>query len=90
MASLGATELVIIGVLILTLAVAFVGFVIFVGVRVMRARRPFDGSGSHGSFDLATKVRGLKSQGRYEQAVLLVRGETGLVEEEARSFVDRA
>ncbi|GAA4583878.1 hypothetical protein GCM10023194_22330 [Planotetraspora phitsanulokensis] len=65
-------------------------FVIYVGVKVLSALKPFSNAGSFGPFDLATKVRGLKSQGRYEQAVLLVRGETGLVEEEARSFVDRA
>ncbi|GII27481.1 hypothetical protein [Planotetraspora mira] len=89
MAGIGAPELVII-VLVLALAGSLVGFVIFMSGRAARARRPFDGSVSHGSFDLATKVRGLKSQGRYEQAVLLVRGETGFGEEEARSFVDRA
>jgi hypothetical protein len=89
MSGIGAPELVIIA-LVLALAGSFVAFVIFVSGRVARARRPFDGSVSHGSFDLATKVRGLKAQGRYEQAVLLVRGETGLVEEDARSFVDRA
>ncbi|MBB5967890.1 50S ribosomal protein L7/L12 [Planomonospora venezuelensis] len=38
--------------------------------------------------DLADRVRGLKASGRAEQAVLLVRGETGMAEDEARSFVD--
>ncbi|GII04883.1 ribosomal protein L7/L12 [Planobispora takensis] len=37
--------------------------------------------------DLADRVRGLKEAGRTEQAVLLVRGETGMTEDEARRFV---
>ncbi|MBG0831895.1 ribosomal protein L7/L12 [Planomonospora sp. ID67723] len=37
--------------------------------------------------DLAGRVRELKASGRAEQAVLLVRGETGMAEAEARSFV---
>ncbi|MFC4533800.1 hypothetical protein [Sphaerisporangium dianthi] len=38
--------------------------------------------------DLATRVRELKAAGREEQAVHLVRGETGMGEHEARTFVD--
>lgn len=38
--------------------------------------------------DLATRVRGLKAAGRAEQAIHLVRGETGMDEREARLFVD--
>ncbi|MEU6740951.1 hypothetical protein [Streptosporangium sandarakinum] len=38
--------------------------------------------------DLATRVRHLKAAGRAEQAVFLVRGETGMDEADARRFVD--
>ncbi|GAA1270538.1 hypothetical protein GCM10009677_24160 [Sphaerisporangium rubeum] len=38
--------------------------------------------------DLATRVRRLKAAGRDEQAIFLVRGETGMEEQEARLFVD--
>lgn len=38
--------------------------------------------------DLAERVRRLKAEGRREQAVFLVRGETGMTEEEANAFVD--
>lgn len=38
--------------------------------------------------DLATRVRLLKDTGRDEQAVLLVRGETGMSEPDAQHFVD--
>ncbi|MEU4538733.1 ribosomal protein L7/L12 [Streptosporangium sp. NPDC023825] len=38
--------------------------------------------------DLATRVRELKAAGRAEQAVYLVRGETGMGEHEAELFVD--
>ncbi len=37
--------------------------------------------------DLAGRVRSLKAEGRVEQAVFLVRGETGMNEAEATSFV---
>ncbi|WP_220183360.1 ribosomal protein L7/L12 [Sphaerisporangium album] len=37
--------------------------------------------------DLATRARGLKADGRAEQAVYLVRGETGMGQEEAEAFV---
>ncbi|GAA4576399.1 hypothetical protein [Planotetraspora kaengkrachanensis] len=63
--------------------------VVLVAVRGARARSVGRSVGSGGPADLATKVRGLKSQGRYEQAVFLVRGETGFSEDAARSFVDR-
>ncbi|WP_214410306.1 ribosomal protein L7/L12 [Sphaerisporangium fuscum] len=39
--------------------------------------------------DLATRVRRLKSEGRTEQAVFLVRGETGMNEPDAQAFVDQ-
>ncbi|WP_157594795.1 hypothetical protein [Streptosporangium amethystogenes] len=38
--------------------------------------------------DLATRVRELKAAGRAEQAVYLVRGETGMGEHEAELFVE--
>ncbi|MEV7966908.1 hypothetical protein AB0O34_13125 [Sphaerisporangium sp. NPDC088356] len=38
--------------------------------------------------DLATRVRELKAAGRQEQAVYLVRGETGMDSREAHLFVD--
>ncbi|MFF0248768.1 hypothetical protein ACWDR9_29375 [Streptosporangium sandarakinum] len=38
--------------------------------------------------DLATRVRHLKAAGRAEQAVFLVRGETGMDEADAERFVD--
>ncbi|WP_440071946.1 ribosomal protein L7/L12 [Streptosporangium sp. OZ121] len=38
--------------------------------------------------DLATRVRELKAAGRAEQAIYLVRGETGMGEHEAELFVD--
>ncbi|MBX6169767.1 MAG: ribosomal protein L7/L12 [Thermobispora bispora] len=38
--------------------------------------------------DLASRVRGLKAAGRSEQAVFLVRGETGMSQSEAERFVD--
>ncbi|GIH96858.1 ribosomal protein L7/L12 [Planobispora siamensis] len=47
---------------------------------------PKGASPLHG--DLAERVRDLKEGGRSEQAVLLVRGETGMTEDEARRFVE--
>jgi hypothetical protein len=38
--------------------------------------------------DLAARVRALKADGRAEQAVLLVRGETGMSQSEAEIFVE--
>lgn len=38
--------------------------------------------------DLATRVRGLKAAGRTEQAVFLVRGETGMDQTAAEAFVN--
>ncbi|WP_327092725.1 ribosomal protein L7/L12 [Nonomuraea sp. NBC_01738] len=38
--------------------------------------------------DLATRVRELRAAGRTEQAVLLVRGETGMNQADAERFVD--
>ncbi|MFF3665594.1 ribosomal protein L7/L12 [Microtetraspora malaysiensis] len=38
--------------------------------------------------DLASRVRELKAAGRAEQAVFLVRGETGMSQTEAETFVD--
>ncbi|WP_436757842.1 ribosomal protein L7/L12 [Streptosporangium sp. V21-05] len=51
------------------------------------AGAPGDGGAAAGP-DLATRVRGLKAAGRAEQAVYLVRGETGMGEREAELFVD--
>ncbi|GAA0373103.1 hypothetical protein GCM10009530_24240 [Microbispora corallina] len=42
----------------------------------------------HGQSDLASRVRELKAAGRTEQAVYLVRGETGMGQTEAETFVD--
>ncbi|MBG0823219.1 50S ribosomal protein L7/L12 [Planomonospora sp. ID91781] len=41
-----------------------------------------------GGADLAGRVRELKAAGRAEQALFLVRGETGMAEADARRFVD--
>ncbi|WP_449066133.1 50S ribosomal protein L7/L12 [Planomonospora algeriensis] len=41
-----------------------------------------------GGADLADRVRELKAAGRAEQALFLVRGETGMAEADARRFVD--
>jgi hypothetical protein len=41
-----------------------------------------------GGADLADRVRELKTAGRAEQALFLVRGETGMAEADARRFVD--
>ncbi|MEV8637908.1 ribosomal protein L7/L12 [Streptosporangium sp. NPDC051023] len=60
---------------------------------------PFPGHLSHpggpppelpqrGGADLADRVRDLKASGRAEQAVFLVRGETGMTEPDAWRFVD--
>ena len=38
--------------------------------------------------DLATRVRELKAAGRAEQAIHLVRGETGMGQREAELFLD--
>ncbi|WP_157253535.1 hypothetical protein [Nonomuraea typhae] len=38
--------------------------------------------------DLAWRVRDMKAAGRTEQAVFLVRGETGMGEDDARRFVN--
>ena len=42
----------------------------------------------HAGPDLASRVRALKASGRAEQAVFLVRGETGMGQSEAERFVD--
>ncbi|MEV7014067.1 hypothetical protein [Streptosporangium sp. NPDC051022] len=59
----------------------------------MISRTPHPGGTSaglpHGGVpDLAARVRDLKASGRAEQAVLLVRGETGMAEADAWRFVD--
>ncbi|MEV4184768.1 hypothetical protein AB0J28_25425 [Streptosporangium canum] len=48
---------------------------------------PLSPPGYYGT-DLATRVRLLKTTGRSGQAVLLVRGETGMSEPDAQRFVD--
>ncbi|GAA3040028.1 hypothetical protein [Streptosporangium longisporum] len=45
-------------------------------------------AGANGAGDLASRVRALKAAGRAEQAVHLVRGETGMGEREAVLFVE--
>ncbi|MGC5013446.1 ribosomal protein L7/L12 [Streptosporangium sp. DT93] len=45
-------------------------------------------TGTNGAGDLASRVRALKAAGRAEQAVHLVRGETGMGEREAVLFVE--
>ncbi|MEV0195249.1 ribosomal protein L7/L12 [Nonomuraea sp. NPDC050691] len=52
-------------------------------LRPQPARHTSDHSG-----DLAARVRALKGDGRTEQAVFLVRGETGMDHDEATAFVD--
>lgn len=50
--------------------------------------RPLPPEPGHARQDLATRVRELKAAGRGEQAVFLVRGETGMGQAEAERFVE--
>ncbi|MEU6431850.1 ribosomal protein L7/L12 [Microbispora sp. NPDC046973] len=50
--------------------------------------RPLPVAPAHGRPDLASRVRELKAAGRGEQAVFLVRGETGMGQSEAERFVE--
>ncbi|MEU6409003.1 ribosomal protein L7/L12 [Microbispora sp. NPDC046933] len=50
--------------------------------------RPLPVAPGHARHDLASRVRELKAAGRGEQAVFLVRGETGMGQSEAERFVD--
>lgn len=50
--------------------------------------RPLPVAPGHSRFDLASRVRELKAAGRTEQAVFLVRGETGMGQAEAERFVE--
>ncbi|WP_182900897.1 ribosomal protein L7/L12 [Microbispora sp. H10830] len=50
--------------------------------------RPLPVAPGHARPDLASRVRELKAAGRGEQAVFLVRGETGMGQSEAERFVD--
>ncbi|MEU4833632.1 ribosomal protein L7/L12 [Streptosporangium sp. NPDC023615] len=63
------------------------------GHPLMARFRPVDpaippSAGANGAGDLASRVRALKAAGRAEQAVHLVRGETGMGEREAVLFVE--
>ncbi|MEU7886726.1 ribosomal protein L7/L12 [Microbispora bryophytorum] len=50
--------------------------------------RPLPVAPGHARPDLASRVRELKAAGRGEQAVFLVRGETGMGQAEAERFVE--
>ncbi|MEU8171659.1 ribosomal protein L7/L12 [Microbispora hainanensis] len=54
----------------------------------LAAGRPLPVAPDHAQPDLASRVRELKAAGRGEQAVFLVRGETGMGQAEAERFVD--
>ncbi|MBB2910517.1 hypothetical protein FHS43_001780 [Streptosporangium becharense] len=84
MPNLGPTELLILAVLLALIVAAVIGVAVSVGRR-RRVSAPYPGAGGA---DLATRVRELKSAGRTEQAVHLVRGETGMGRREAELFVD--
>ncbi|GIH78110.1 hypothetical protein Plo01_45390 [Planobispora longispora] len=58
------------------------------GVPPWPGNLPLPGNAAPPRGDLAGRVRELKAAGRAEQAVLLVRGETGMDEDEARRFVE--
>ncbi|MFJ2033008.1 hypothetical protein [Streptosporangium sp. NPDC087985] len=83
MPNLGPVELLIL--LVLPVLVITVTIVI---VLVRRGSRPPAPLPSGHSADLATRVRLLKDVGRAEQAVLLVRGETGMSGPDAQRFVE--
>ncbi|MER7208832.1 hypothetical protein [Streptosporangium sp. NPDC000239] len=95
MPNLGPTELVIIG---LILILFFGGIIAALVLLVRRSSRPAtflphpaqppSATPRRGGADLASRVHDLKTSGRAEQAVLLVRGETGMTEPDARRFVD--
>ncbi|MFD0884650.1 hypothetical protein ACFQ08_08805 [Streptosporangium algeriense] len=95
MPNLGPTELLVIG---LVLIAFFGGIVAFLVLLIRRSSRPAmflshpaeppSALPRHGGADLAARVHDLKISGRAEQAVLLVRGETGMTEPDARRFVD--
>ncbi len=61
-------------------------------VDALEAGRPVPvdvpGEPSARRLDLASRVRQLKADGRTEQAIFLVRGETGMTQDEAETFVD--
>ncbi|GAA4190578.1 ribosomal protein L7/L12 [Microbispora amethystogenes] len=52
------------------------------------AGRPLPVATARHGYDLAARARELKEAGRVEQAVFLVRGETGMSQSEAERFVD--
>ncbi|MFF4415571.1 hypothetical protein ACFYY8_23820 [Streptosporangium sp. NPDC001559] len=95
MANLGPTELVVIG---LILILFFGGIIAALVLLVRRSSRPAtflprpaeppSSAIPRRGADLASRVHDLKVSGRAEQAVLLVRGETGMTEPDARRFVD--
>ncbi|MEV0974283.1 ribosomal protein L7/L12 [Microtetraspora glauca] len=57
-------------------------------VDALEAGRPVPGERAGGHGDLASRVRELKAAGRTEQAIFLVRGETGMGQDEAEIFVN--
>ncbi len=95
MPNLGPTELLILGLLLILFFGAIVTGLVLL---VRRATRPAtflphpvghpNTPSPRGGADLASRVHDLKVSGRAEQAVLLVRGETGMTEPDARRFVD--
>ncbi|MBO4274398.1 ribosomal protein L7/L12 [Microbispora triticiradicis] len=52
------------------------------------AGRPLPVATARHGYDLAARAREMKAAGRVEQAVFLVRGETGMSQSEAERFVD--
>ncbi|MEU8249727.1 hypothetical protein [Nonomuraea sp. NPDC048916] len=82
MAQIGIPELLVLGVLALIAATIVV--VILTATR--RSRRNVPAAGPQD--DLATRVRRLKEAGRTQQAIFLVRGETGIGQDEAAQFVN--
>ncbi|MBB4919131.1 hypothetical protein ACFY19_00025 [Streptosporangium saharense] len=92
MPNLGPTELLILGLLLILFFGAIVTGLVLLVRRAARPAtflpHPANTSSSRGGADLASRVHDLKVSGRAEQAVLLVRGETGMTEPDARRFVD--
>jgi hypothetical protein len=54
----------------------------------LAAGRPVPDATTPSRPDLASRVRELKAAGRMEQAVFLVRGETGMGQQEAEAFIN--
>lgn len=79
--NLGPMEILFVLVILAVLA-AIVGVIVFVATRAARRTTP------PRQPDLADRARALKAAGRTEQAIHLVRGETGMDEAQAVAFVN--